>query len=736
MFPSHYLILAGDFNRLKTEEIELELNLKQVVCEGTRGDAILDKVFIDMSIVDSFSAPSVAPNLGKSDHRTILIYPLKQLSKVVKTKRIYDLRESNIQKVRNALTAFPWQFFYLSEASVDEKCNIFHEIITSALHLVPYEDVIISGNNKPWITPLIISLINKRFAAFRMRNFKLYNHFKAKIKEEILKAKQSWVQRVNEGKRNPWKIINAFRNKHHSNQLADVINSFDCPSDAANAINNEFAAHFVEKSANMSYMTTALNSNAGEWNVEINQQLVYNHLQKLKLNKSPGSDNLSPRLIVSLADAITGPLTHLFCLSIASAEMPSKWKLANICPSPKKAHPKINDLRPISMLPIFSKVLERIVLASIKDMLIRLYGGNQFGFRPHSSTLHAHISLHNFTTENLDNSSCDAIMLVSTDLKRAFDSLAHQKLLESLRRGQLPHLFLKWCQNFLENRSQRVLLDESTFSRIITVTSGVPQGSVLSPYLFAAHMGSLKSSISNAEIFKYADDVITAIPILRTTDVDSLIQQQLDEVSQWCNENGLSLNQDKTNVMIIAKKGLTIMPSKECHLKYVCQEMKILGVIYNSKLNWTTHMTYVCNKARRNIYILKQLKKVASKQCLITAYRSLIQSILEYCGPLFLGLDSSNTRKLEKIRKRCHSIVCGSPCDCSYFERLSDRRERQSLKLLASLSNSSNILHKLYPRTLTHSNTLAMPPCSTKRRITSFIPQCILLSNHHQQCNP
>ena len=146
-------------------------------------------------------------------------------------------------------------------------------------------------------------------------------------------------------------------------------------------------------------------------------------------------------------------------------------------------------------------------------------------------------------------------------------------------------------KNKLLHRSQRVTLDESTMSQSIKVTSGVPQDSDLSPYLFAAHIGSLTPTIPNADIFKYADDVIHAIPLQKDSDIDSLIQKQIDDTNSWCNDNGLTLNNGKTKVMMITKKGHTVLPSKEHHLTYVGHEIKFLGVYYNTKLNWTTHTT-------------------------------------------------------------------------------------------------------------------------------------------------
>ena len=724
-YPNHRLILTGDFNKLDTCDLENELNLVQIITEATRGNAILDKVFMDASLADVYLPPSIGPALANSDHRIISLRPPKTISKITQMKTVYDLRENNINKVRNALAAIPWQLFYLSEATVDEKCDLFHEILTEATNLIPKEEIVTHQNGKPWITPLIITLINKRYAAFRTHNFELYKHYRLKIKCEISKAKLAWVQKINRNQSNPWVIINKFRNKNNANKLRDIINSFQNPIDAANAINSSLANHFVQSSSRCSLS----DSQNDQWNVVITTELVYNLLRTLKVTKSAGSDSLSPRLIALLADVLAAPLTHLFCLSVDSRTVPRRWKLANVCPVPKKVHPTLQDLRPISMLPIFSKILEKLILSSVKVQLIEMYGPRQFGFRPLSSTLHANICLHNFITEKLELGRTIAVMLVSTDLRRAFDSLSHQKLLQSLEKGQLPYPFLQWCTSFLTNRTQRVVLDESTWSETVEVTSGVPQGSVISPYLFAAHMGSLTSTIPNCETFKYADDVFTVFPIENPSSIDDLIHEHLSDMQSWCQNNGLSLNSDKTKIMMITKKGRTILPSEESHLRFICHEMKVLGVIYNDKLSWSAHITSACSKARRNLHILKQIKKFANKRCLLAAYSSLIMSTLEYCGPLFLGLDSSNEKKLDKVRKRSHLIICGPGCHCSTFEKLVERRKRQSLQLLSSMKRGDHIMHHLYPRMLPTSKLLALPHCSTKRRLSSFIPQIILLQN-------
>ena len=110
-------------------------------------------------------------------------------------------------------------------------------------------------------------------------------------------------------------MINTIINKNRANQLASIINAFSTPVEAANAINRALAEHFV-KSHDSSLRSAPSQNNSATWQVNINTQLVYNSLRKLKTRKSAGSENISPYLIVSLADILTDPLTHLFCLSV------------------------------------------------------------------------------------------------------------------------------------------------------------------------------------------------------------------------------------------------------------------------------------------------------------------------------------------------------------------------------------------------------------------------------------
>ena len=190
----------------------------------------------------------------------------------------------------------------------------------------------------------------------------------------------------------------------------------------------------------------------------------------------------------------------------------------------------------------------------IKPNLLELYGPNQFGFRPKSSTLCALISLLDFITSRLDGNDVIGVALVSFDMSKAFDRLSHNHLLETLMKSSLPHKCLRWLANYLQDRMQRVTLPDGTSSSPVKVTSGVPQGAILSPYLFASHMGSLEPAGKHTEMVKFADDVAIAIPYQNSTDIEQLLTTELTNMKDWCNCNGLILNEKKTKVMLIDKR--------------------------------------------------------------------------------------------------------------------------------------------------------------------------------------
>lgn len=717
------IVILGDLNNLPTSQLEQALGLLQVVCAPTRGSAILDKILIEPALEDSYGIPIVGPNFEKTDHLSVFLKPHSQRVYSPNIVKVYDYRQSHMNDFLHRLKYQRWQEIYSCSAPVDAKCSMFYSKVNEALQSIPFTYVKMSLSEKPWMTPKLKYMINCRFEAFRCKQFAKYNHLKVKIKAEIKKAKSSWVNKMKQSPSGIWKATRNF-----SSKIQDCSKLLDVSSDAIpDAISSVFSSTFSPSSAFA--FSLPVDYDSKPFNVNLSVEDTEIRLKKLKLGKSPGHDHLSPCVLKAAADILAPPLTHIYAQSISECVFPQCWKLAYVVPVPKTKSPTISDFRPISLLPLPSKILEHIVLASIKASLIDGYGTNQFGFRPRSSTLMAHISIHDFVTRQLDLPFIHGVALVAFDLKKAFDSLSHLCLLNTLSQHGLPSGFIRWVQSYLLNRTQRVVFNGSESSHLIYASSGVPQGSVLAPYLFALHMGSLSPKSSATKMIKYADDVTLLIPFRKDDSVVDLVESETRSIKTWCLENGLTLNDSKTKVLLFSRQ--KVDEELQSSIPACVASAKILGVVFSPRLSWNDHINAVTKAASRRIYLLKQLKRIDSvtKKDLIQIYQLYILSVLEYNSALFTGLTVDNKKTLEKLARRCHLIICGPHCHCSDFPVLSDRRSFQTLKVFKQLQNPQHILHHLLPHRLPRSQHFFIEHRRSELRARSFIPFCCTWSN-------
>ena len=600
------------------------------------------------------------------------------------------------------------------------------------MQAIPYDLVEMKPKDKPWITPKLKSLIDKRFQAYRKREFSLYYHYKEKLKKEIHKAKMHWVSKKRKAPDGLWSVVRNATNKNCKIPIHKITDSYPSLAEAANAINEKFGSLYPDLPSWTSILKD-FNNSSSDWNVQLQVQDVLELLLKVNTSKACGSDELHPKIIKAAAHELAEPLTHLFAISIESGTIPKKWKLAHVVPVPKNKKPTLDTLRPISLLPIFSKLLEKVVLNSVLPSLLRLYGPNQFGFRPSTSTLHAHICIHDHVTRLLDCDEIAGVIMTTYDMSKAFDTLSHKALFSSLRESDLPNGFLNWCSNFLRDRKQSVRILHVTSTSIVNVTSGVPQGSVMAPYLFAAHMGKLAPNDGKCLTIKYADDIVTLIPAYNTSNVDKIVKDKIHDMEIWCKTHGLVLNSDKTNSLLIRKSGI---PSNQLPATELMNraELRILGVTYERNLSWSAHINNACKRASQRFYILRKLKRLLCREDLLLIYSSLIVSIFDYCGPLFVGINKSEEEQIESIRKRCHRINCNPECKCEALKPLNKRRETVALKVFKEMTKPNHILHHLIPDILPRTKHYNMPFCKTNRRQKSFIPFCIQL--HNNSINP
>ena len=294
---------------------------------------------------------------------------------------------------------------------------------------------------------LVKSLINDRWTAYRQKNFLLYNHLKLKVRKEIENSKAVWATKMK--RKNVWKMTNEILGRKTSDPMKSFYNRFDNVLSAANFINKGFSSVFSEQ---LSISVPCVNDNNC---ITVTESQVLRLLKKLPSNKA--SPEIPPRLYKAAAEIIVKPLTALIQQSISNLIVPDSWKISAVIPLPKTSSPSnTDDLRPISLLPIPAKILERVILDFAKPYFLKEYGDDQYGFRSGSSTTCALISLHDHITMCLDKVNVAGVQIIAYDFSKAFDRIKHDIIIKRLITCNMPSELIMWISNYLTNRQQYV----------------------------------------------------------------------------------------------------------------------------------------------------------------------------------------------------------------------------------------------------------------------------------------
>ena len=227
----------------------------------------------------------------------------------------------------------------------------------------------------------------------------------------------------------------------------------------------------------------------------------------------------------------------------------------------EKSNP--TNYRPISLLPQFGKLLEKIIKERLTTFLNEndIITKHQFGFRESHSTELAITSIHDDLLENLDNNSITCTIFL--DLAKAFDSVDHEILLRKLEKYGIRGVALKLMTSYLENRQHKTKCNEvESVLKILGI--GVPQGSVLGPLLFLLFINDLPN-VSKFMVKLFADDTLLAMSgnDIRTLEKNANIEMK--KISKWFSNNKLTLNVDKSKFMLVRRRNIK---TQEFSLKY------------------------------------------------------------------------------------------------------------------------------------------------------------------------
>jgi len=555
---------------------------------------------------------------------------------------------------------------------------------------------------------------------------------KNKVTSLCRQAKVDYFKKtIEEGNGNSkliWRTLRTLIPKCKSNGIQALDINGEVVTDF-NEIANHFNTFFVtigEKLASviprvsrsaMDYLQAFIQPPATKFNLKcVHTAEVLKLLLDLSENKATGLDNYQAKLLKLTANSIAPSITNIFNKSLITGKFPTEWKQAKISAIFKKGS-KVDsgNYRPISILPVISKLIEKIVHQQLYTYLStnNLLSQAQSGFRKSFST---QTSLHRLIEEIYEAlNSARVVGLVAIDLKKAFDTVDHQILLSKLKFYGIEGVPLQWFKDYLLNRSQITSLN-GTLSRKEFIKTGVPQGSILGPLLFILYVNDLPGCLMSSKVNMYADDTAFYAMDKDITNVRRALNEDLKNLHNWLCANKLSLHTGKTKSILICNHQKlrhitdpTLSTTLDSTPIEQVDHLPYLGIELDSRCSFEEHVRGLTSKLNRALGILKRTAPYLPLTTRKMLYNSLVLPHYDYCATVWSCTSQHCITRLQRIQNRAMRIILNAP-PRSHIEDLLDTLKWMSVRqrfLYNQMCLMWRIVHGHAPQYLTEHLVLA-----------------------------
>ena len=458
---------------------------------------------------------------------------------------------------------------------------------------------------------------------------------------------------------------------------------------------------------------------------------VYRLLRGINAAKATGSDSIPGVLLKCCADITAPSVAALFNASLSRGAVPSAFKLAHVSPLHKACDPAVpTHFRPISLLPILSKLLEKLVqkeLVSVMNIMESL-PSTQFACRSGHSTEDALALITNRILTAQEKWMYSGVCLL--DMSKTFDKVRHHQLILDLFNVGVTATALRWFMSYLSERTQRVCIRPS-HSTITRCTCGVPQGSVLGPILFNVHNRGHTLCCWTSFVLAVCRWHWSHVTCSKPTkpEVSAILSASASGIANWLNDRGLILNASNSQVISISGN----LPEKHTPLSVNCngtllplvESARYLGVTFDSNMSWDDHVTRCANRVSQKIGALWRMRRCLSTQGRITYFQSIIMPDLLYGSNAFsTSLAARHCHRLQVLHNRGARVVFGRPPWTSahgLLKRLSLYRVTEVCKQkLAFLAWRCR-----YHQTCPELQVLLLPACGRSTRLDSGMGLCL-----------
>ena len=539
---------------------------------------------------------------------------------------------------------------------------------------------------KPWINNYIIKMISHKDRLFHQkkknpRNIRikcLYNIFRNRVTREIKKAKKEYYKNFFEtnlcNMKKTWQGIKEIINLNNRNgpkvsQLNYDGKQINTNDGMANAFNDFFTkigpkldkdippprrdknpTSYLKSRVYHPFLISPTNPN------EIN-----NIINALDISKSSGPCSIPIKLIKLVSDNISIPLSDICNTSFNQGIFPERNKIAKVIPIHKNGSPKdVNNYRPISLLSVFSKILEKLMASRLNTFLDlnSIIVHNQFGFRSGFSTTHSLISITETIKKTIDEKKFGCGIFI--DLKKAFDTVNHDILLQKLEHYGIRDLALTWFESYLTGRKQYVHLNGAN-SMINNIICGVPQGSVLGPLLFLLYINDLPNISDKLKFYLFADDTNIYYESKSLKSLEKTVNKELEKLHDWLCLNRLSLNISKTNFVIFhainkpKTYSVTLLINK--HAINETNLVKYLGILIDSQLTFKNHIDELTKKISRATGVLYKLRPFVTTKILTSVYYAIVYPFLLYGVVVWGNASYTSLEPIHIIQKKIVRMI-------------------------------------------------------------------------------
>jgi hypothetical protein len=547
---------------------------------------------------------------------------------------------------------------------------------------------------KPFMTQGLLKSRNHKFKLDLIRknhpsmeNIQAYKKYLTIYSKTLKLSKRKYFEeKFRKFAKNPkktWEIINEVSNKSNSKQsFADFIEVDNRIIQSPEKMADAFNKYFAEAGINVAKGVDSTNCSFEDFlppplvNSFFFQPLIHedvrNAIKLLNKKNSVDINDISVNFLAEFEFELSFPLAHIFNLSVQNGVFPNGLKVSKVVPVYKKdgCINNLQNYRPIAMVNTFSKILEKIMALRLTNFLNKqdFFYDNQFGFLEGRSTNDAIQKILNFISDSLNKGDyCIGIFL---DIKKAFDTVDHYILLKKLENIGVRGVLNTWFKSFLSNREQKVMVNGVLSAESTFLEMSVLQGSILGVLLFVIFINDFRNATSLLSIL-YADDSTGLASGPNLSELETLVNTELQKMALWFKCNNLALNIKKSKCMLFSlktkKEDISVILnnndigendlSKLVPLEQVTNKSKepfirVLGFYINETLDIQDHGSILISKLVKAVYLLNRVKHLLSEDTKKMLYYAHFHSHLNYCSIFFTLLPQKIMKKLITLQKK------------------------------------------------------------------------------------